>query len=306
MIKRILLIFTLIITSSILLYSDEYTDEQLDLSIEEFSKKNYNEALRIIDEVLIVEPENEIALMYKKTIEDVIQIDQTKAEQESIKKSLESEDLLTDKKEVIILDSKQDSIRKSQNIITNSIYVGKDSSDDLVVENRTTILFGIPVLEFKLKSKSFDYNLINIDLGQLPIEDLVDLGNYHSDLSLGYRYKPFSNIIDNGGYFDLKLGVSNFSYDSEDIIPYIGFDTETYFLAVKNNNFIFNNLWFGGSAYIYLFDGEFNNNYFIESKLGINIGFGKLGLFYNLTHIESISNNEFDSDIFGIILGLSF
>ncbi len=64
------------LTATNIVFADERTDDMLDRVIEEFSNENYQEALKIIDDVLILEPNNNVALMYKKTIEDVSKVDE--------------------------------------------------------------------------------------------------------------------------------------------------------------------------------------------------------------------------------------
>ncbi len=306
--KRVFIFLIIILGAHSLTFSNDFIDDQLDKSIEEFSKKNYDTALEIIDGILLIEPDNSIALMYKKTIEDVISID------EEITEIIE-EDLVTPAKEENQKTPVNSSISsngeltssKKDPILSISTYIGQDSNDMLIVEGRVKVILGAPVLEVKFQSIPLgDYDITKIDIDTIPVEDIFNYSKYNLDFGIGYRYKPFNNITDKGGYFDLKLGVTNFSRDGNFVVPYLGFDTEAAILSSVGNNILFNNIWLGGSGNIYSFDGVFVNNFKIEAKAGINIGAFKFGAFYSYSNIESFTDDSFDNTIYGIIAGINF
>lgn len=304
--KRVLLLFIIICGAHSLIFSDDFVNDQLDKSIDEFSQKNYDSALEIINGVLIVEPDNSIALMYKKTIEDVISID------EDINEIIE-EDLETPNKDTVpdtesILPPPQEEVEeiKKENILSFSTYIGKDLNNSLFFEERIKIILGAPIIEVQLESIAIDYGEELINFATIPFENIFNFENYNLDIGIGYRYKPFNKITEFGGYFDLKLGVTNFSNSIDLIVPYLGFDTETALLSSIGNNIIFNNLWVGGSGSIYSFNGVFINNIKIEGKIGINIGFIKIGAFYSYSNIESIIDGSFNNKVYGLIIGVTF
>lgn len=305
--KRVFIFFIIMIGVHSLSFSNDFTDDQLDRSIEEFSKKNYDTALDIIDGILLVEPDNSTALMYKKTIEDVISIDEEIAVilDEELKTST-SEEISNTSIESTISSNSEVSRTNRNPILSISSYIGQDSNNMLIVETRTKIILGSPVLEVKLISDPIDYDIIRININTLPVEEIINYNNYALDFGIGYRYKPFNKVTDKGGYFDFKLGVSNFSRDGNLVVPYVGFDTETAILSSFGNNMVFNNIWIGGSGSVYSFDGEYTNNFKIEAKAGINIGNIKIGAFYSYSNIDSVTDNSFNNTIYGVITGINF
>lgn len=285
-------------------YANDYTDQLLDDSIEEFSRKNYEQALEIIDSVLIVEPDNEIAKMYRKTIKDVITIDKEAA-------IAESEIILETAKEVIVdpsaIVSESETFQYDSNghdILSSSVYIGQDTDSQLIIEERIKIYLGLPVIEFKLLSKPMEYDFSSISIERIPIDKILNFDNYCIDFNVGLRFIPFFNI--NGGFFDVKVGVTNFSTDEPFVVPYIGFDTEVFILSPIAENFIFNSLWVGGGGAIYNLDGSSINNYRGEIKVGIRAGVLNLGWFHNITLIDSLENDSFKTATYGMIIGFNF
>lgn len=303
--KRILLFLIISFFFNSLIFSSEYTEDMLDRSIEEFSQKNYESALKIIEDVLKVEPENSIALMYKKTIEDVISIDEeiiSELNSVEVIKPIIVEDKELIKNSDIPGEEKKENSRNE--ILSLSTYIGNNLDDKLVLEYRAKLILGLPILEIKFLSTAIDYDIINISFNSIPLDEMFNYENYNIDFGIGYRYKPFEKVTEHGGFFDLKLGVTNFSRSSNLVIPYIGFDTESFILSPIANNIIFNNIWVGGSGSLYSYNGDFVNNFKIEAKAGITFGIMKLGIFYNNVYLDAVDKNLFNDINYGVLIGL--
>lgn len=300
--KRIIFII-LYIGIMTLSYGNEYTDQLLDESIEEFANKNYEAALEIINSVLVIEPENDTAIMYKKTIEDVILLDQENAliEQEQSSNSAAGQENSSTTKE----DNKDESINYFPNeFISFSFHFGENTNGENYLEQRTKIILGLPILDIRFKSNLFNIDILNMSVDDMPFDEIFNLTDYDIDLSLGVRYKPFNSLDFNTGYLDFKAGGTSLNYDQNSFVPYIGFDSELFLLAPIANNFITNTLWIGGGGAIYNFDGKYINNYSAELKFGIRTKILNLGWFYNINNFDSLT--DANSNNWGMILGFTF
>lgn len=299
---RYAFLLLIIITSFGAIYSSEYTDALLDKAIEEFSKENYTEALSIVDEVLIEEPENTTAQMYKKTIEDVSTIDKIedlnngKSVNSSKKEeSNNSEDTLTNY-------SEKTDLPEILNVYT---YIGSTSENEFIAEQKAKIYLGLPVFEIAVKTNTIDYDINTIFSETFPIEDINVIDSNSIDISMGVRFIPENILKKNPGFLDFKIGALSF-LNYSDIerdkvtIPYVGYDAELHLLKLFGSNLIFDNIWFGTKGNIYLYNSEIVNNYHIEFKGGFRVGHFNFGSFFNTTDLDSIS---FRKVSYGIILG---
>lgn len=302
MVKRLLLFILIILASIMPAYTNERTEALLDRAIEEFSRENYEEALSIIDMVLIEEPDNNIAKMYKKTIEDVAELDKVEDMQTSGDNnngSINSSDNGNK--------NDSDDIESASEIISLTSYIGSTTDKDLIFEQGLKIILGIPLVELKLRSNPIDYDVNTIFDQPPPFSELISYDNYCFDIGIGARYHPFNKLAANGGYFDFKLGATNFSIDVDKVVPYVGFDSEVRIFCMLGDNLIFNNFWIGGRGNLYFYDDNLTNNYIIEGKVGMRAGFLNIGAFYGVSKMESIEyTTEYNQTYVGLLLGLNF
>lgn len=298
MINRNILFTIILLLLTSFTYANEYTDQLLDDSIEEFSKKNYDEALEILDSILVIEPENETALMYKKTIEDVLELDQENEilEQEKIA-NLEVKDD-TDTAE----ENNNISEKYNEDFLSLSLLLGWDSNGNNYIEYGSQIILGIPVIDLRLRSEDFDFDISTMSIDDIPYSSLFTFSDYKIDLSVGLRYKPFDGLNNSSGFFDVKAGLYN--VDDETIVPFLGFDSEIFLLSPIADNFLTNTLWIGGGASIYNFNGEIVNNYSTEFKFGVQTGFFNLAWIYKSYNFDSVTDANIDK--YGIRIGFNF
>lgn len=294
--RKIFLLFFIITTT--MLFASDYTDELLDQSINEFSKKNYDKALSIISDVLELEPENSIALMYKKTIEDVVSTNEEVVLQNDvtpIETPVTEELSTTDQVSEEIIEIQQSS---EFDVLTYSVYIGEDDKKRFIVNNGLKMILGLPVIEFQLNSAPIDFDLTILDFNQFPINFATNVDNYSMDLSVGIRYKPFKGLVKDAGYFDIKIGATKLVSDELTVVPYMGFNTEFYPLSLISDNLIFNNIWLGGRGSIYNLNGDMVNNFNVEFKTGVRVSMINIGWFYNLSNITSVTS-------YGLLLSLN-
>lgn len=304
MVKRLFLLTIIVFTSVLSAYSNERTEALLDKAIEEFSKENYSEALSIIDLVLIEEPENNVAKMYKKTIEDVAELDRVEEMQSNGK---ESEVHRNNKDHSNDNNNHNEESQSLKEIISLASYIGSTTDKKLILEQGLKIILGIPLVELKLRSNPIDYDINTIFDQPPPFSELVVYENYCFDFGIGARYYPFSNRVSNGGFFDFKLGATNFSVDIDKVVPYLGFDSEVRILSMFGDNLIFNNFWIGGRGNLYFYDDNLTNNYIIEGKVGMRAGFFNIGAFYGVSKMESMDyTTEYNQMYGGLLLGFNF
>lgn len=296
----ILILLFYVITIS---YASDFSDPLLDESIEEFSKENYIEALEIVESILVVEPDNEIAKMYKKTIEDVMILDQEVEEQNKVIENTslnnEVEQNLTTTN--ISTDTK---ISYLDDILSLSLYLGENSNGYNIIDQRIKFILGLPVIDLRFTSGNIDFDFSELSLDAFPFDDIFDLESYKVDLGVGFRIKPFESLNINSGYFDFMVGVSSFSNDSYYMVPFLGFDTEVFIFSPLSDNFLSQSLWIGGGASIYSFDGDSINNFTAEVKAGVRVGRLSLAWFYNMSNFDSIADSN--TEIYGFMTGLTF
>lgn len=287
-------------------YASDYTEKLLDDSIEAFSTKNYIDALAIIEAVLALEPENDIAQMYKKTIEDVISIDEAaKVEAEIVTVEVKPVLLNEESKPNKSLNETPSSSR-SHEFFSLSLYIGQDTNGQTILEEHVKISLDLLVFELKMLSKPIGYDVTSMSFQDVPIDEIASLESYWLDFGLGVRYVPFKDLDINVGYTDFKIGVLNLSLDGISIVPYLGFDSEFFILSQLSDNYIFNNFWLGGSGSLYSFNGENINNYSAEVKIGFIFGYFKLGWFYHFSQMDSLESDIFNKTSYGLLSTLSF
>lgn len=305
MIKRFFILIIIILISVAAVYSSDRTEILLDKAIEEFSKENYDEALRIIDMVLIEEPDNDIAQMYKRTIEDVAQLDKVEdAQSEERTDESRNNNGGNDSDEG---NSGDDGTAENREILSISTYIGSTLDREMILEEGLKIILGIPVIELKLRSNPIDYDVNTIFDKQPPFNELFSFDNYSFDFGIGARYYPFNSKTKNSGFFDFKLGATNFTIDVDKVVPYLGFDTEVRIFSMFGDNLIFNNFWIGGRGNLYFYDNNVTNNYTIEGKLGMRVAFFNIGVFYGMSQMESITyTTKYNQTYGGLILGFNF
>ncbi len=294
--RKIYLLFFIITTT--ILFASDFTDELLDQSINEFSKKNYDKALNIIADVLELEPDNSIALMYKKTIEDVVSTNEEVIPQNDVtpvETPIVDELNTTDEASEVVIEKQKS---RDFDVLTYSTYIGEDDKKRLIVNNGLKLILGLPVIELQLNSAPMDFDLTILDFNQFPINFATNIDNYSMDLSIGIRYKPFKDLVEDAGYFDLKVGATKFVSDELTVVPYIGFDTEFYPMSIISDNLIFNNIWLGGRGSIYNLNGDMVNNFNVEFKTGIRVSMINIGWFYTLSNITSVTS-------YGLLLSLN-
>ncbi|MGL1892664.1 MAG: hypothetical protein OCD02_13625 [Spirochaetaceae bacterium] len=294
--RKYLFLILITLKLSVFLFSSDNTDNMLDQSIDEFSKKNYQEALIIIDEVLVMEPDNSTALMYKKTIEDVISIDNEESKTSDLENNNSSETI--DSEILPNVTDEEINVKDDLDFISLTTIIGKDDNEKLILESGLKVNLGLPVIELKLTSYDLGLDITSIDLDISAASDIFDIDNYFFNLSIGARYNLFKNLGINGGYFDINIGARNFIENDNEVVPFLGFDTEIYFLTILGNKSILNNLWIGGSGSLYNFDGDFIDNYSLEFKAGVTLGFLDLGWIY----ATDITNAQYT----GIMASINF
>jgi hypothetical protein len=301
--RKFFLLILLIFSISILCASD-YTDKLLDDSIEEFSKKNYNEALTIIDTILDIEPDNDIAIMYKKTIEDVVSIDnEIKAELEATLINSENKVEPVINENLIV---EGNDLKVGHDIISATLQLGQNSDGNMIVNYCLALDLGLPIINFGMKSDSFDYDIADLTLENPPVEDIFNSENYSIDLNIGLRYRPFPELGIDAGYFDIEAGVTNYSNEEYSLMPFVGFDTELFLLSAIDNNFLFNNIWFGCNSSLYFSDDSSMNNFNTGLKAGFRAGSFYAGWFYSISHMDYFTSSLYNSTAYGLSLGVKF
>lgn len=285
------------------IYSSEYTDALLDKAIEEFSKENYKEALSIVDEVLIEEPENTTAQMYKKTIEDVSTIDKIENLSSNVKDNIKTENDVVQKPEESTNGNDNKHLPEILNFYS---YIGSTSDGEFIAEQKAKIYLGLPVFDISIKTNTIDYDINTIFSETFPIEKINVIDSNSIDVSMGVRFIPDNILGTDPGFVDFRIGASSF-LNYSDIeknkvtLPFIGYDVELHLLKFLGSNLIFDNIWFGSRGSIYLYNSEIVNNSQIEFKGGFRVGHFNFGSFFNTTDIESI---DFRKVNYGIILGI--
>lgn len=295
--KKILIhLLFLIITFPV--FSTESTETMLDNAIEEFSKENYDRALEIIDMVLINEPDNSVALDYKKTIKEISEIN---TEEETV---LEVKDVPSGEKKVIGQKITEEEDRNKKEVLSLSTYIGNSSDNKLILEQGAKIILGIPMVEFITRTVPMNYNVTKLS-NDLPTDEFKDIDNYSFDFGLGIRTTPFKERTDNGGWADIKIGATGFT-NIDLVVPYIGFDSELHLLSAFGDNMFFNSFWIGGRGKLYIHNDKIVNNYFIQGKAGFEIGFFDIGAFYGVANMETFETEVFNQTFYGLKLGFSF
>lgn len=300
--KSLFIFYILIIFPVMLVSSSEQTDILLESAIEEFSKENYDGALEIIDRVLEEEPDNTIAQDYRKTIEEIANInngnDEVVEEEEGDKP-----DLL---EELGAKNGNKNKDKSKKDVLSIYAYGGVSTDNYLIMEQGIKLILGLPVFNISVKTNPLSYE-DNEETGDeaLELQDLFSSSNMGFDFSVGLRYFPYERRNVNGGFADFKLGAFNFTED-DTVIPYVGFDAEVHMLAVLGSNFFFNNFWLGGRGSLYLHNDQVVDNYYIEGKAGINLGHFNIGAYYSVADMTSLETEIYNKTAYGIKLGLSF
>ncbi len=280
------------------------TDDMLYSAIEEFSLENYETALEIIDNILKLEPDNNLALLYKKSIEDVYL---NNSNEELV---IESQPLEV-KEETQVLTKSADTVSEEKkyqdfdDLISLTSYLGSTPDKEMVFETGLKLILGLPIIEFKTRSNSIDYDINRFTLESFPLEKLMSMDTYNLDFGIGLRYIPFENRVKRAGFLDFKIGATNFSLE-DIVVPYIGFDTELFLLSLIDDNSIFESLWIGGRGSIHYFNGDVVDNYSLEFKAGFRIGPFNIGGFYGLTNIDSLETAQYNQTVYGLMFGLNF
>ncbi|OQY40493.1 MAG: hypothetical protein B6229_01710 [Spirochaetaceae bacterium 4572_7] len=288
--KILLFILFLIITSALF---GESSEKMLDQAIEEFSKGNYAVSLSIIDDVLVQDPSNKTAIMYRQTIEDVASKDQ--------------EDNISNKPVVLdhtVLASPnvdravvtKTSLKSNNNIFSMKSTIAGSPDEKLILGGEVAISIDSFFLEFIIKSNMIDYDIMAINPGTFPLNDAVNIDNYYMDYGIGFHNKLFLDDLGKDGYFNLKLGVTNFSIDNM-ITPYIGFDSEFSMIS---------RLWLGFRGSMYSFNGEYVNNYSGEIKAGFKFDIFSIGAFYNISNLDTLASDSYNRVTYGLVTGFYF
>lgn len=299
--KSLFILYILIILPVMLVYSSEQTDILLESAIEEFSKENYDGALEILDQVLEEEPDNTIAQDYRKTIEEIANINNGNG------KVVEDEEASPDfLEELGAKNGNNNKDKDKKDVLSLYTYGGVTSDDYLIMEQGVKLILGLPVFNFSVKTTPLSYkDNEETEEEALELQDLFSSSNIGFDFSVGLRYFPYERRNVNGGFTDFKLGAFNFTED-DTVIPYVGFDAEVHMLAVLGSNFFFDNFWVGGRGSLYLHNDQVVDNYYIEGKAGINLGYFNIGAYYAVTDMASLETEIYNKTSYGIKLGLSF
>ncbi len=305
--RKLFSITVILLLLNISIYASDETERILDRSLEEFSNKNYSLALDLIIGVLAIEPDNSTAKLYKKTIEDVIALDNadtaidgTEVEAATIEKQESSVKNLNSSV------SKDEEVIKSESFETLSFTTLVSSTFDnkyTYLSQKIKLIVGVPFFDFEIVSDQIKYNIMTINSDTIPFSRIFDFNYYNIDFGVGYRFQPFKESVSGYGFVDVKIGMKDLGLSKYLYVPYIGFDSELFILKSILKDNILNNIWIGGSGAIFSNDGQIVNNYKLQGKAGIKIGFYKVGLFYSS---ESYSFSKINLNTFGLYSSLSF
>lgn len=307
--KLYLVTFLFLFASIGSIHANENTDTLLDQAIEEFSKENYDEALAILDEVLEIEPENTTAQMYKKTIEDVAEIDKIEETSELVSTEKNSDSNVNNSENII--DKENASDKPKPDFLSFATYLGTAGSSKFLIEQRAKLYLGLPVFEFGIRTDYINYDVNSNYMDFDGFKDVNIFDNNIMDISMGLRYIPDNLLGAKPGFVDFKLGMSkiyNYNLAENDnlkgdfSLPFIGYDFEIHMLKVFGSNIITDTLWFGSKGSLLFYNSKADNSYF-EIKGGLRLGFLNLGAYYSTTDINSL---DFSSNSYGVMLGMVF
>lgn len=291
--KRLLFIIYISIIS-VNVMANDYIVELLDETIIEFSNKNYDRALILVETVLELEPDNETAIMYKQTIEDVIEIDRVVLEEieESGEVVENTSTQVTSENREEDTSNEEGSAESSNQGLRMKTLLGVHGDDSIVVEQGVRLLFGAPLLDIRLLSNSIEYDLSQFSPSTLPMDEMFDSSNYLISGAIGYRYQT------NRSFMDIMLGAGNVSNVSDTVVPFIGFESIFYLWD-------FTNIWFGSAGRIYSVNSEQVNNYEAEVSSGISILFMELGLWYRYSDFSSIDSSQYSGQSYGLYFAMN-
>lgn len=293
--KRLLSIIYICIISTLLIAND-YTDGLLDETIIEFSNKNYDRALILVETVLELEPDNKTAHMYKQTIEDVISIDREVKEELEEQKTEVVQTVVNPTVEPTFVNLEAiESLIKSENQgVRTKTLIGLYDDTNILLEQGLRLLFGAPVVDVRIQSTAIHYEeMRSPSLDTLPLDKIIEPSNYYISGAVGYRYQVERS------FFDLLLGAGNLSLSNTTVVPFLGFDSLFYIWD-------FTNIWIGAAGRVYSFNGINVNNYEAEVSAGISLLFMDIGLWYKYYDFESVADSESYNSAYGIYFSTNF
>lgn len=291
--KRLLSILYICIFSS-LIFANDYTDSLLDETIIEFSNKNYDRALILVETVLELEPNNKTALMYKQTIEDVISIDRVVQDELDEQKTVdvEQDQQTSEVQPEERLDPKDKVDESDHQGVRSKTLIGIYDDNNIMIEQGIRLLFGAPLVDVRVQSKAIEYDTSLLSLDTVPLDEIIEPANYYISGAIGYRYQVERS------YFDLLLGAGNVSLSNTTVVPFLGFDSIFYIWD-------FTNIWVGAAGRVYSYNNINVNNFEAEVSTGISLMFIDLGIWYKYSDFESVSDSESYYSSYGLYLSVN-
>lgn len=253
-------------------------DVMIEKAVEAFTLGEFEEALEILSRVLDEEPDNQTALEYKKTIQEIADIEvPEEGGSEGETSSEEQVSVKNDKKE-----KQKPGEPVKRDVLLTAFNPGMTDSGELFFRGNAELNLGLGSLRFEYLSYEM-YNLTSVNRYILDFGGSVNGRFFVSETFRGTELSlTFGSRIFQG--FDEDI------FGEDSIVPYVGLSFEDYILGHLWDTYVTHNLGFGAGINFLAIDDEVLENlknYEVSLNLFLRLKWLTIGAYYRISHLDS-------------------